>query len=154
MHLKQLFKNRTFEQLQKHFFVFWRLRILEWSLSSLLKNQKEKSAFGTARKFDFWKVVSSAWKGSKCVPTHFPSVAHCFGTNFWPTEWIWSDFTENKNYFDFFKTFCLVIKHVLYINPSKNEHDFGFLNCFSKTKHLIKIWNGEVVRLWMKFLSQ
>ena len=36
---------------------------------------------------------------------------------------------ENEN-FDFFKTFCLVFKHVLCINPSENEHDFNFLNFF------------------------
>ena len=94
--------------------------------------KRKKRAFGSTRKSDFWEDVSNASRGSKWVPNDSPSVAYCFGTDIRPTEWIWSDFTENKNYFDFFKNVCLVFKHVLCIHSSKNEHDFDFLNCFSK----------------------
>ena len=40
--------------------------------------------------------------------------------------------------FDFLKKHFLVFKHVLCINPSENEHNFDFLNFFSKMKLLIK----------------
>ena len=97
---------------------------------------KEKNTFG-ARKFDFWKVVWNACRGSKWVSNHSPRVADCFGTDFRPIEWIWSDFTKNEN-FEFFRFFCLIFKHILCINPSENGHDFDFLRFFSKMKLLIK----------------
>ena len=73
----------------------------------------------------------------KMDPNYFPSVAEWFGINFRCLEWIWSDFEENEN-FEFFKHFCFVFKRILFINPSKNWSDFGFLNFFSKMKLLIK----------------
>ena len=40
-----------------------------------------------------------------CVSNYSPRVADCFGTDFRPIEWIWSDFTKNEK-FEFFNFFA------------------------------------------------
>ena len=53
------------------------------------KHQKMAEGGGVIDKY------GDAYRGSKLVSNHSLNVSDCFGTDFRPTEWIQSDFTEN-----------------------------------------------------------
>ena len=56
-----------------------------------------------------------------------------------PKKWIWRWFYEKWKFW-LFKNVLLSFKHILCINPSKNEHDCHISNFLTHTPHGIIIW--------------